>query len=197
MATMYLYIYGDIGKAAQRYALLREHFRATPDRDPHRFDAPLAQFVTQQIATEAEAGIANNRQFIDGLINRGISEGLARGDTIAFERYLTLAHDVWQRRHVDDTRLDFARFEGGRLGDFRELVRDSYQSVMKQASLSPLVRARIWRRTPAELRSMTWAELKPVLYQHAESYGLNPELAFPPPDDRASDDDKSAGVESQ
>lgn len=196
MATMYLYIYGDIDKAAQRYALLREHFRSTPDRDPRRFDVPLAQFVTNQIATEAEKGVQNSRQFIDGLIHRGISEGLARGDTIAFERYLTLAHDVWQRRHVDDSRLDFARFEGGRLGDFRDLVRDSYQSIMKQASLSPLVRARIWLRTPAELRSMTWVELQPVLHQHAEAYGLNPELAFPAPSETTNDDGKSLDAAS-
>lgn len=187
MATMYLYIYGDMEQAAQRYATVREHFRFTPDRDPSRYDVPLAQFVTQQIATEAEKGVANNRQFIDGLIHRGIADGLAQGDPIAFERYLTLAHDVWLRRHVDDSRLDFARFEGGRLGDFRELVRDSYQSLMKQATLSPLVRARIWHRTPAELRSMTWADLQPVLHQHAEAYGLDPALAFPAPDDAVSD----------
>jgi hypothetical protein len=62
-------------------------------------------------------------------------------------------------------------------------VDNSFENVMKQASMPVMERARIWAWAPEKLRENTYQSLAETLQSHAEAAGLDPQRAFPPPAD--------------
>jgi hypothetical protein len=69
-----------------------------------------------------------------------------------------------------------------RLLEFPKLVDNSFENVMKQASLSILTRARIWALAPETLRRATYDSLSETLKAQASDAGLDPSRAFPAPE---------------
>jgi len=108
-------------------------------------------------------------------------EGLARGDLEVFNRYLRVAHSVYDRRFASSTPNEQYVLEDARLVEFPKLVDNSFENVMKQASMPVLERARIWAWAPETLRENSDQSLVETLHAQAEAAGLDPERAFPSP----------------
>ena len=64
---------------------------------------------------------------------------------------------------------------------WRQTLTESYISYMKQQSVDPLVRARIWRNTPNFLQIDSYDRLMPFVQEQFPKYGLDTNLAFPIP----------------
>ena len=110
-------------------------------------------------------------------------EGLARGNLEVFNRYLRVAHSVYDRRFASSTPNDKYVLEDARLLEFPKLVDNSFENVMKQASMPVMERARIWAWAPETLRENSYQALVETLHSQAEAAGLDPLRAFPPPAD--------------
>jgi hypothetical protein len=81
--------------------------------------------------------------------------------------------------------------EDVRLVEFPKLVDNSFENVMKQASMPVLERARIWAWAPETLRTNSYQALVETLHSQAEAAGIDPERAFPSP--AASKPDSAEG----
>ena len=68
-----------------------------------------------------------------------------------------------------------------RLPPFPELVDGSFENLLRKDALPILVRARIWAWAPEQLRARSWPRLEETLVAQAETAGLDPARAFPPP----------------
>jgi hypothetical protein len=143
----------------------------------------LENFVAIRFAGIVGVNLADLRQFLDAMLRRGLVEGLAQGDLEVFNRYLRVAHTVYDRRFAASTPNEKYVLEDARLLEFPKLVDNSFENVMKQASMPVMERARIWAWAPEKLRRNTYKSLAETLESHAEAAGLDPLRAFPPPAD--------------
>ena len=147
----------------------------------------IENFVAIRFAGIVQVNLADVRQFLDAMIRRGLVEGLSRGDLAVFNRYLRVAHSVYDRRFALSTPNEKYVLDEARLMEFPQLVTNSFENVMKQASMPVLERARIWAWAPIKLRESSYPALRETLRSQAEAAGLDPERAFPPPADTKPD----------
>lgn len=115
------------------------------------------------------------------MIRRAILEGLARGSLEVFNRYLTVARDVHERRYAASApNAKFVLGESALL-PFPQLVENSFVGVMKDGSLPLLVRARAWSWAPDPLTAAAADDVGDTLRTAAVAAGLDPDRAFPMP----------------
>lgn len=176
-ATVFAYLYGDEGQAADCFARLRQIARDTGRGDDPVMAGGLEQFLSLKLADVMEIDISNLRQFFDAMIQRGLLDGLAKGRLDTFTRFLQVARATYDRRYGDGEHVN----PEARLPPFPELVDGSFENLVRKDALPILVRARIWSRAPEKLRARSWPRLKETLVAQAEAAGLDPARAFPPP----------------
>jgi hypothetical protein len=181
LATILEYLYGDQARARARF----EKLVALADRlgrgDDPLYTDTVETFVAMRIAEVLAIDASNLRQFLDAMFRRAMLEGLAKGDLGVFNRYLRVAHSAYDKRFAATRPGTKFVLEESKLQEFPKLVDNSFVSVMKQASLPLLERARIWAWAPDALKGRTYPELGDVLREQAEAEGLDPARAFPPP----------------
>ncbi|MFM8985886.1 MAG: hypothetical protein ACKONH_07500 [Planctomycetia bacterium] len=197
-ATVFAYLYGDEEVAAGCFGKLQElaagDGRAT---DPLYRDG-LQEFLSLRLAKVMEIDVSNTRQFLDAMVRRAALDGLAKGRLDTFNRFLGLAHRVYDMRFsASDPQAKHVAKEA-QLPPFPELVDASLMSLLKQDSLSLLERARIWAWAPEVVKRRTWGRLAEPLAAACAAAGLDFTRAFPAPpgvDDAAAptDDEAEAG----
>jgi hypothetical protein len=182
------YLYGEEAEAETYYKKLRDRFGDAPHnvRDG-RYLVPLADLVEKQVNGNLEVQ-AYSRQVIDSMITQAFKVGLANNRPDVFQKFLTLArkaHEKWQKYQTPAGKIDPE--ERMKLMKFEDLVTETFVGFMR-ASEGPvqvplIIRSRIWRNAPLELRQPTFDRLKSYLYTQAEQQRppLNAELAFPEP----------------
>ena len=181
LATTLAYFYGDRSEAERYFTKLREVATQRGFGDEPVYADTLENFVAIRFAGIVQVNLADLRQFLDAMIRRGLVEGLARGNLEVFNRYLRVAHSVYDRRFASSTPNEKYVLEDARLLEFPKLVDNSFENVMKQASMPVLERARIWAWAPETLRENSDQSLVETLHAQAEAAGLDPERAFPSP----------------
>jgi hypothetical protein len=191
LATTLAYFYGDRSEAERYFTKLREVATGRGFGDEPAYTDTLENFVAIRFAGIVQVNLADLRQFLDAMIRRGLVEGLARGNLEVFNRYLRVAHSVYDRRFASSTPNEKYVLEDARLVEFPKLVDNSFENVMKQASMPVLERARIWAWAPEMLRENSYQALVETLHSQAEAAGIDPERAFPPP--AASKPDSTEG----
>jgi hypothetical protein len=183
LATTLAYFYGDRSEAERYFVKVREVATQRGFGDEPVYADTLENFVAIRFAGIVGVNLADLRQFLDAMLRRGLVEGLAQGDLEVFNRYLRVAHTVYDRRFAASTPNEKYVLEDARLLEFPKLVDNSFENVMKQASMPVMERARIWAWAPEKLRENTYQSLAETLQSHAEAAGLDPQRAFPPPAD--------------
>ena len=183
LATTLAYFYGDRSEAERYFLKVREVATKRGFGDEPVYADTLENFVAIRFAGIVGVNLADLRQFLDAMLRRGLVEGLAQGDLEVFNRYLRVAHVIYDRRFAASTPNEKYVLEDARLLEFPKLVDNSFENVMKQASMPVLQRARIWAWAPEKLRENTYQALAETLQSHAEAAGLDPQRAFPPPAD--------------
>lgn len=181
-STVLAFFYGDRELADSLYARLQRIYANQPNRDHYKL--PLDRYVMRQ-ATENMISLDDARQAISGMLRQGIVEGLANGNMEVAENWIGYAryiHDWYQKEQNRQT------FNAPRNRmSLRPLV-DIYADVMagllqmSGESAPMLIKARIWRNAPVEVKLRVFDRIRGPLYEAARRQGLDPAAAFPPPE---------------
>lgn len=188
LATALAFLYGDETEAARYFQLLRGLAERRGSGDEPLYADTVENFVAMRFAGIVQVNLADLRQFLDAMIRRAISEGLAKGDLRVFNRYVRLAYSVYDRRYAASRPDEKYVLAESRLLPFPKIVENSFANVMRQAGEPVLVKARIWSWAPETLRRATHEDLAATLRAEAEAAGLDPDRAFPAPTDREGDE---------
>jgi hypothetical protein len=183
LATMLAYLYGDENEAERYFVLLKDLMERQGYADLPAFTGTLENFVAIRFSGMVEVNLGDLRQLLDAMIRRALLEGLAKGDLKVFGRFLKLARSVYDKRFGAADRGQAFVLEEARLPEFPKLLENSFENVMKQASLPVLTRARVWAWAPEKLRVATYEALAETLQNEASAAGVDPRRAFPAPVD--------------
>jgi hypothetical protein len=154
--------------------------------------------VTLRLGEVMKLDLNNTRQFVDGMLNRALVDGLAQGRIDVFNRFLRMAYKVYDKKYSasDPTRIRVQKQMD--IGSFPELVDTSFEAMMTQGKSPVLMRARIWAWAPDELKLRAWPKLKDSLAEQATAAGLDPARAFPMPkgyvEEQQGDDSEPAAT---
>jgi hypothetical protein len=144
-------------------------------------------FVALRLGEIMKLDVSNTRQFVDGMLNRALVDGLAMGRLDVFNRFLKMAYRVYDKKYSvsDPSQLRVQKFVA--IGSFPELVDTSFQRLMTQGSETVMMRARIWAWAPDELKLRAWPKIKKSLEDQATAADLDPARAFPKPEGYVED----------
>jgi hypothetical protein len=194
-ATIMAYVYGDEPKANECFHKLVTMAQEQGMGDQPIYRESLQTFVTLRLGDVMKLDLNNTRQFVDGMLNRALVDGLAQGRMDVFNRFLKMAYKVYDRKYSvsDPTKVRVQKQMD--IGSFPELVDASFELMMKQGKSPALMRARIWAWAPDELKLRAWPKLKDSLTEQATAAGLDPARAFPMPKGYV-EEKKGAGAET-
>ncbi len=180
-ATIMAYVYGDEPKANECFQKLVKLAQEQGMGDQPIYRESLQTFVTLRLGEVMKIDLNNTRQFVDGMLNRALVDGLAQGRMDIFNRFLKMAYKVYDKKYSvsDPTKIRVQKQVD--IGSFPELVDTSFEGMMKQGKSPVLMRARIWAWAPDELKLRAWPKLKDSLAEQATAAGLDPARAFPMP----------------
>jgi hypothetical protein len=180
-ATIMAYVYGDERQAAECFRKLVKLAQEQGRGDEPIYRESLQTFVTLRLGEVLKLDINNTRQFIDGMLNRALVDGLAQGRMEVFNRFLKMAYRVYDKKYSvsDPTQVRVQKQVD--IGSFPELVDASFDGMMRQGKGPVLMRARIWAWAPEELKVRAWPKLEESLAEQATAAGLDPARAFPRP----------------
>jgi len=181
LATMLNYLYGDQAEAERYFMLLRELVTRRGYGDEPVYADTIENFVAIRFSSSVNVNLADLRQFLDAMLRRSMLEGLAKGDLKVFNRYVGVAHSVYDRRYATNRPGEKLVLEDTKLLEFPKLVQNSFETLLKDPSLPVLARARVWAWAPEKLRDSCYQELSETLRAQAEAAGLDPDRAFPAP----------------
>ena len=183
-AVLFSYLYGSEEKAREYLAEARERYRDRPHNVHYgTYDKTFQEFVLEMLQRDMGM-IQVARPFIEAMINRGLSEGLAQGRVQVFNRFQRLAEQMFNLYREQTggahtpTALRQSRLD---MGSFDELLVETYVNYMRSPGIDVYTRSRVYRNTPSILRERTYDRFRAAAHQHAELMGLNPERAFPEP----------------
>jgi hypothetical protein len=127
-------------------------------------------------------------------------------DFKTFNRFIAVAHKVYDRRYAVSRPGEAYVLEDTRLVDFPTLVSNSFANILRDASIPVLARSRMWAWAPEPMKAAVYDSLAETLVAAAEEAGLDPSRAFPEPKkpadpqtsgptptDRETDGKRSAG----
>ena len=192
LATVLTYLYGDEADAKRYFEQYIKLAERQNFADEPVFQGTIENFVAVRFADMAEVKLGDFRQIVDALIRRGLLQGLAKGDTRVFQRFIKLAKSVYEKRFGAADRGEEFLLDEARLLPFPKLLDSSFQNVMKESSLSVMTRARIWAWAPETLRANTYQVLVPVFERDTEQAGLDVARAFPPPEQYSTPAEQNA-----
>jgi hypothetical protein len=180
-ATIMSYVYGDEPKANECFQKLVSLAQDQGMGDQPIYRESLETFVALRLGEVMKLDINNTRQFVDGMLNRALVDGLGQGRMEIFNRFLRMAYRVYDKKYSasDPTKIRVQKQMD--IGSFPELVDASFDAMMRQGKSPVLMRARIWAWAPEELKIRAWPKLRKSLTEQAVSAGLDPARAFPSP----------------
>lgn len=187
-ATVFSYLYGDDQEAAGCFGKLRTLAEDSGRGDQPLYNEGLEGFLALRLSEVMEIDISNTRQFLDAMIQRAMLDGLAAGRIDTYNRFISLAYSVYDRRYGASAPGTKHVNKEAQLPPFPRIVDVSFRSAMKQESTPVLIRARIWAWAPDELKTRNWPQLHETLTVQAEAAGLDPGRAFPLPADAEKTD---------
>ena len=181
LATTLSYLYGDQPEAERYFTLLKDLAERQGFGDEPAFSDTVENFVAIRFAGMANVNPTDLRQLLDALLRRGLLEGLAKGDTRIFGRFLRIARTAYDRRYAAAQRGEAFVLDETKLLPFPKLVDNSFDACMRQASVPLLTRARIWAWAPEHIRQSAAASLVESLRAEATAAGLDADISFPAP----------------
>ena len=182
-SIMYSYLYGDMEQAREYHRRAREQFGGRPGDE--RYTQPLDELVLEQFMQNMDR-MQIARQFIDAMIQQGLTRGLAQGNRQTFNRFTGLAeqaYDRFQAQRFGPGALSPGQRERLQLpATFQATLEDTYVQFMQAPQVPMMQRVRIYRNTPPALLASAYPRLHGPLRAQAREAGLDVELAFPMPE---------------
>jgi len=180
-AVVLAFLYGDERKAAECFRRLVLLAREQGMADQPIYRESLETFVTLRLADVLKLDLNKIREFVDGMVQRALLDGLAKGRLDVFNRFVGLAYKLHERHQGSARTGPKVVLDPNKLGSFADLFATSFEGMMRQGSGPVLERARIWSLAPDELKQRTWKALQKPLTEQAVAAGLDPARAFPAP----------------
>jgi hypothetical protein len=181
IATMFSYLYGDEAEARRYFTILRDLAARRGVADQPVYSDTLENFVAMRFGGMVGVNLGDLRQVLDAMIRRAITEGLAMADFKTFNRFIAVAHKVYDRRYAVSRPGETYVLEDAKLVDFPTLVSNSFANILRDASIPVLARSRMWAWAPEPMKVAVYDSLAETLVAAAEAGGLDPLRAFPEP----------------
>ncbi len=182
-AVLYSYLYGADQQAAEYYKRLRDLYGNKPHnlRDG-RYTVTLDDFVMGQLLQDIDMQSVS-RQFIDAMIMRGITQGVANTRFDVFERFLQVAQTAHAAYNKKRGQVVNAATGQARLGlpPFREMVVNTYVQFMRNPNAPLIERSRIYRSTPLPLARACYPKFFQDVGKQCEEQNIDMSRAFPRP----------------
>ena len=181
-AVVYAYLYGEEQESREYYQEARDLYgtRAHNQRSGRYLDT-LQDFVMKQL--RQDMGMLNTaRPFVEAMLQRAFTQGLANGRMDVFNRYVSLARRMHES-YQEERRVGIATTERDRLLmlPFDETLAETFIAYMRLAGVSILERARVYSNTPLPLRQATYLRLQDQLRRDTTAAGFDPDRLFPMP----------------
>ncbi len=168
-AVMFSYFFGDIDKAQKYYDEVRERYGDNPnDVYRERYKLPLDEFALKIYQRDIGGMRQVNRAMIEGMIDRGLVQGLANGDREIFSRYIRLAKAA-HRQYNEKYKNQQGTAERSNHGllPFDQMLTRAYVEFMESPAISLYQRSRIYRNTPLELQRQAFPLFREKVYAQA------------------------------
>jgi len=181
-ATTLAFLYGDEQQAERCFQRLVKLAKRNGFADQPIYRESLEMFVTLNIGNHMKLDVNSTRQFIDGMLNRALVDGLARGRVDVFNRFVNMAYRVYDNKYRVSDPSEAVRIQKFiDIGSFPDLIDESFQGMLKAGQGPLLLRARIWQWAPEEIKVRAWPKIKDELAKQASEAGLELSRAFPKP----------------
>lgn len=180
-ATIMAFVYGDERQAEACFQKLVKLAQEQGMGDQPIYRESLQTFVTLRLGDVMKLDLNNTRQFIDGMLNRALVDGLAQGRIDVFNKFLKMAYRAYDKRYSASDPTQIRVQKAMAIGAFPDLVVASFEDMMRQGKSPVLMRARIWAWAPEDLKVRVWPKLRESLAEQATAAGLDPARAFPRP----------------
>jgi tetratricopeptide (TPR) repeat protein len=184
-SVVFSYLYGDQQEAQEYYDKVRRLFGKNPESTRVR-EGRYLQTLEELVYTELTENMdmqSYSRQAIDAFITQGISTGLAVNRPETFTKLVGMAkrvHEEYQKKSGYDTVISSVNRMA--FPPFPEMLSNNFIEYFKLPANDPLLKARVWRNTPLQIRLTAYDRLLPTITRQMIDAGLNPELAFPAPE---------------
>ena len=181
-ATTLAFLYGDEKQAERCFQQLVKLAKRNGFADQPIYRESLDMFVTLNIGNHMKLDVNSTRQFVDGMLNRALVDGLARGRVDVFNRFVNMAYKVYDKKYqVSDPSKAVRIQKFVDIGSFPELIDESFQNMLKAGQGPLLLRARIWQWAPEEIKVRAWSKIKDDLAEQAAEAGVELNRSFPKP----------------
>jgi len=171
---------GNLKTAENYYTWLRVNNLHPDGTTQSRYTKTLEAFVMDDILGQLDTSRAANG-IIRTLLKRGFKHlglGQRQAGKTVFQR-AKLCHAYWHKNGADDARTDRRK-----LDPLSVMARNELVQFMKEQSISPLFKARLWRELPLEMRQAAYDELLPYVEKlcakQQPPWSVNAMLTEPP-----------------
>jgi len=184
-AVFFSYLYGSEEQARDFFLEAKELYEhKRHNQQSSRYNMTLEDFVFSEMKYDmGTSGV--NRQFIDAMIIRGLTQGLGNNRMDVFQRFLTMARRAHREVQAASIVNPTATQDRMKILPFDQTLLESYIGFLQQPSVSLLLRSRVYRNTPLsmELRQKAYDRIRQPLMQQARSARppMNFDRAFPEP----------------
>jgi len=179
IAIQITYLYGDEAEARRYFLALRDLMQSRGLGDGPLYAGTLQNFVAMKFGDQVTADLADMRQFIDAMLRRGIAEGLGKADFEVFNRFLSLAFTVYDKRYSTSDPQAAYTLKEARLAEFPKLVANSFANYLKDPGVTLLAKARAWNSAPDTLLTRLDPSVGELVRTAATEAGMDPDAAFP------------------
>jgi hypothetical protein len=180
-AISFSYLYGDEKMAVEYYAKARKLYGSDPmARMRGTYSRTLPEFVFSQFQDNADMSSVN-RQFIDAMLQRAFTAGLANGRPDIFNRFVEMAKMGYDRQEKKGVAAPNAEQRRMSFLPFPELVASTYESYIATPGIPLDFRARVWAMTPPDLKQVVYDKVMLKIKPQFANSGFDINRAFPEP----------------
>lgn len=180
-AAYYSYIWGEPEQAMKYWKQSRDLYGELPHNVRSGiYLMPMEEWVLRYMKENLDM-MRNTRQFVEGALRRGFTEGLAEGNLDRWEYYDQMGRRVHREYQKNSIITNITEQDRAKLPPYGEMRADIFEQYMQHPGFHPLIRSRVWYNAPPELRAAKFGQLRQVLYAQAAAFGLRGEALFPPP----------------
>jgi hypothetical protein len=157
-AITFSYLYGDEEMAIEYFKKARKLYgKSNPMARVYGsvYDRTLQEFVFAQFQGNADMSSVN-RQFIDAMLQRAFTQGLANSRPDVFNRFVEMAKMAYERQEKKGVAAPNAEQRRMSFLPFPELVATTYESYISTPGIPVDFRARVWAATPVDLKQVVY-----------------------------------------
>lgn len=186
--VVFSYLYGDEEKAGYYYEKVRRLYSDRPDNRGGRYNAPMAEFVSKEIA-QTFSEVVGRIQLVDAMLGHAFNRGLAEGQYDAYHKFRDRAASVFKKvsdQTIKPTvsereRLGFVIGSDGKVGSFQEVEAFMLSNYLKNRATYLGKRSRAFRNAPTDLQQRVYDLVASPIRAECGQLGVDVAAMLPEP----------------